>query len=216
MKIALIGAGDIELHYTKFLGISQGALAKHISSISNAISDSKSDVVVLPDRGISFEVAKQAKSLGNIKVFGTVPLADKTFGTAHLQPFINAKVGEKKVIDEIIDTGDWFRQDLTHCTFGDVILLLGVSTGSMGELAYGYYLYKLFGGHRKEVESKKKNIHEQIVAGDKMPFDTIVYLPLVKEKLPFEIEKYIVQYGAKVHYVNDAKELAALLSSLKK
>lgn len=216
MKIALIGAGDMELHYTKFLGISQDSLKQHISSIAKAISDSRSDIVVLPDRGISFEIAKGAKSLGGSKVFGTVPLQDKDFGTAHLQPFINAKVGETKVIDEVIDTGDWFKQDLTHCTFGDIVLLLGVSTGSVGELAYGYYLYKLFGGYRKEVVSKKKNIHPKIVAGDTVSFDTIVYLPLVKDKLPFEIEKYISEYGARVHYVKDAKELVDVLSSIKK
>jgi len=215
LRICLVGAGDIDYHYFKLLGIKKSMFEKERDAIAKVLAQSGYEIVLLPDRGICFEVAKKYKEMGGKKVIGTVPFSDKDFGIEHLKPYIEAKIGKKKVFDEFIDTNNWYKQDLTLCTFSDVILMLGNSLGSLGELVYGYYLYKLFAGHKPEVDAKRKAIHPEVRAGEKIPYSTIVYKPFVKEKLNYEIESYIKKLKGHVFYVKDSKELKDILEKLK-
>ncbi|MEM2121577.1 MAG: hypothetical protein QXU20_02895 [Candidatus Woesearchaeota archaeon] len=80
------------------------------------------------------------KAFGGKKVFGTVPLSDKDFGIKNLKPYIKAKIFDKRIFDFFINTQNWYKQNLSQCINADVILMLGNSLGSLGELVYGYYL----------------------------------------------------------------------------
>jgi len=216
MKVSLIGAGDVKFHFNELLKISNGELNKHLEKIANSLKETNSIPVALADRGVLFDLIKKFKKINGENAIGLAPLDDTTFGTAHMKEFIEAEINGKKVFDEIISTGDWYKQDMTHCLFGDVVLVLGLTTGSLGELSYGYYLYKLIGGRKEGVETKRKDVHERIVAGSKIPMHTIVYSPFMKERLPSELEKYIEKFGAKVFYVKDAVELKQVLKNLEK
>ena len=216
MKVSLIGAGDVKFHFNELLKINNDTLNVHIENIATVLKETRAIPVALADRGILFDLVKKFKEIGGEKAIGLAPLSDNTFGTSHMEEFIESKVNGKKVFDELVNTGDWYKQDMTHCLFGDVILVLGLTTGSLGELSYGYYLYKLIGGFKKGVETKGKNIHPQIIAGENIPLHTIIYLPFVKDKLPFELEKYIEKFGAKVFYVKDSVELKKVLKDLEK
>ncbi len=209
----MIGAGDVSYHYKELLKIPEAKFNKHLVKIAKVLAKN-SEIVLLPDRGISFEVAKKYKEFGGSKVVGTIPVSDKTFGTKHLEPFINATVDGKKLFDETIDTDNWYKQDLTHCLFGDVILMLGNTLGSLGELSYGYYLYKLVTGYKPEVKTAIKNIHPDARAGTQTNFSLLVYKPFVKGKLSFEIEEYIKKMGCKIYYVKNAKELENVLTTI--
>ena len=214
LRVCLIGAGDIDFHYFKLLKVKKPDFERHVEEIAASLVNSGSEIVLLPDRGVSFEVAKKYKELGGRKVFGTVPKSDSDFGIKHLQEFIDAEVNGKKIVDEEIDTGTWYKQDLTHCLFGDVVLVLGVSLGALGELSYGYYLYKLFLGKKPNVFVLKDKIHPKIVADSKFPFAAIVYEPFVKKKLPFEIEAYIKDCGGKVFYAESASDIKEIIEEL--
>jgi len=211
MKISLIGAGDIEYHYFNLLKLDKNIFEKEIRDIAKILADSKTELVLLPDRGLPFEIAKLYKEVGGKKAYGTVPLSDKDFGIMHLKKYIDAETNGKKVFDKIIDTENWYKQDLTCCLYADSILLLGLSTGSLGELSYAFYLYKLFMGKKPEVKSDGKQIHSGIIAGTKMPFSIFVYQPFMKEKLPYELEKYIEKFEGKVIYIKNPEELKKYL-----
>jgi hypothetical protein len=214
LRISLIGAGNLKYHYSELLKIPEDKLKSEIEKISKTLANLPLEIVLLPDRGISFEIARLYKKFNGKKVYGTVPLSDKNFGIKHLQPYINAEIESKKVIDEIIDTENWYKQDLTCCIFGDYILALGISLGSLGELVYAYYLYKLFMGEKPEVQVMKKKIHPEVRCGEHLPFGVIVYKPLVKEKLPYEIEGYINKLDGKIDYVDNPEELKEKLEQL--
>ncbi|RLE39364.1 hypothetical protein DRJ17_01425 [Candidatus Woesearchaeota archaeon] len=211
----MIGAGDIKYHYFNLLKVKEEEFKKEIEAIAKIIVNSGYEIVLLPDRGISFEIAKRYKKLGRGRVIGTVPLSDKDFGIDHLKSYMESKIKRKKVFDEFIDTENWYKQDLTHCIFGDVIFMLGNSLGSLGELVYGYYLYKLFIGDKPEVQAKRKAIHPEARAGEDIPYSVIVYKPFVKEKLNYEIEEYIRKLNGKIYYVKNSEELKAVLEKLK-
>ena len=214
LRVCLIGPGDLEYHYQELLGIPKEKFESELNHIAKALVESSVELVALPDRGVSFEVCKRYKQLGGRKAFATVPTSDTDFGVKHLQPFLESQVNVKKVFDEVIDTTSWYKQDLTHCIFGDVVLMLGNSLGSLGELMHGYYLYKLFVGAKPEVQVMRKKIHLQVRSGERFPFHTIVYNPFLKEKINFEIEHYIRKTGGALEYVNNPVELHRALEKL--
>jgi len=90
LRISLIGGRDLGYHYSELLGIPRQKLDKEIESISKILADLPLELVLLPDRGISFEVAKLYKRFNGGKVYGTVPVSDNDFGIKHLEPYINA------------------------------------------------------------------------------------------------------------------------------
>jgi hypothetical protein len=212
LRISLIGPGDTRYHFLELLGMDKADLDLHLDSIAKAVSEH--EIVLLPDGGACFEVAKRYRDIGGKKVCGTVPIADKDFGIAHLEAYINSETHGKKIFEEIIDTHSWYRQDLLHCLFGDCVLMLGNSLGSMGEMAYAYYIYKIFNGGKPEVNVPKKAIHPKIIAGDRIPFSLIVYMPFFRQSLGYELESYIAKIGGKVYYVKDSEELKETLGVL--
>jgi hypothetical protein len=216
VKVCLVGVGDKDFHFNQMININNSQLDFHLNEIATTLKNSNSIPVCLADYGILFDLVKKFKEFGGEKSIGLAPLSDNSFGVNHMKEFIEAEVNGKKVFDEIINTGDWYKQDITHCLFGDVILLLGLSPGALGELSYGYYFYNIIGGFKQGINKKSNNVHEKISAGKNIPLHLIVYLPFVKEKLSFELEKYVEKFGAKVFYVSNTKELEKILFEIKK
>jgi hypothetical protein len=212
MRVVLIGAGDIEFHYKNLLKLNEEDIDKHTKDIANALVEADAEIVLLPDRGFCLEVAKKYKEIGGKKVIGLVPKSDKKYGITHLKKYMELKINNEFLFDEFINSGDWYSANQTHCLFGENILMLGTSTGTLGELCFGYYVYKLFLGHKVEVEIDMKKHHAEFVAGSRIPLDTIIYAPLIIEKLPVEIEKYVEKFGTKIIYVKNFRELKKIFS----
>ncbi len=212
MRVVLIGAGDIEFHYANLLGLSEEEIDNHAENIATALVEAEAEIVLMPDRGFCFEVAKKYREIGGKKIIGLFPKQDKKYGTTHIKEYVEAKINDKPVFDEFIDSGDWYSTNQTHCLFGENVLMLGNSTGTLGELCFGYYVYKLFGGHKASVEANMKKHHKDFVAGERIPFDTVIYKPLILDGLPVEIEKYVEKFGAKIIYAKNPKELKKIFS----
>lgn len=207
MRVVLIGAGNIEFHYKTLLGLDEEKIDKYAENIATALVEANAEIVLTPDKGFCFEVAKKYKQIGGKKVIGVIPKSDKKFGIKHLKEYMDEKIEGKKLFNDFVDAGDWYALNQTLCLYGDNILLLGTSTGSLGELSLGYYMYKLFGGYKAGAKFNMKKINKQFIAGARMPLDTLVYTPLIKDKLPIEIEKYIELYGSKLVYIKNTNEL---------
>ncbi len=210
-RISLIGAGNIKFHYFELLGIKEDEFNRQIREIAKVLAESGNEIVLLPDNGAPFEVAKKYAEFKGKKVIGTVPYSDTDFGIKHLQPYINAEVNSQRVFDEFIDTNNWYKQDLTCSIYGDLILMLGNSLGSLGELVYAYYLCKLFIGDKPEVKTIRNKIHKEVRAGINFPYTTIIYMPFMKEKLNPEIEAYIKKLKGNIFYVNNPEELKSTI-----
>ncbi len=210
MRISLIGPGDIEFHYQELLKISKSKLDSELEKIAKALVDSNVEIELLPDRGVSIEIAKLYKKLGGKKVIGAVPKSDKTFGISHLEPYINEKVNGKPLFDEIIDTDNWFKHDLIKGLLGNSVLYLGSSPGTNGELNYAVYLYKLISRFKQGVEVAGKNIHPEIRAGK--DFSVFVYSPfLINKKLSQEDEAYMKKFNVNLVYIKNPEDLAKKL-----
>ena len=66
MRLALIGPGDIELHYQKLLKIPKAKFNSEVEKIAQSIVNSGLEIECLPDRGISFQIAKLYKQKGGL------------------------------------------------------------------------------------------------------------------------------------------------------
>jgi hypothetical protein len=121
------------------------------------------------------------------------------------------------LFDEIVNTGDWFKHDLTKCLFGDAVLSLGISPGTEGERQYGVYLYKIIAGYKKGVATPITKIHPQARAGVNVPYTFFLYTPFIKSgKVSFEDGIYAKKFGIGFAYVNSASDLEKKLKSLKR
>lgn len=209
MKIVLIGPGDIDYHFTELLEIPKDKLTKQVLNITKVLVDSESEIVLMPDKGIAFEIALKYKEMRGKKIIATVPKEDKDFGINHLQPYLDSGI-----FNEVIDTNNWFKQDATIGLYGNVILLLGKTLGTIKELTSAFYLYKLFKGYKPEVSVVKEKLNSSAVAGNEIPFTVLVYMPFCKGKLSFEIESYIKKAQGQVVYIKNPKELKEKLNEL--
>lgn len=161
---------------------------------------------MLPDDGISLELAKLYKQNGGKRVIGVVPLSDKTFGTKHLEQYMKTEANGRKVFDEIIDSGDWYKHDLIKALFGDACLCLGLSPGTEGERQYGIYLYKLVAGFKEGVDVSMKKIHPELRAGKN--YTIFIYAPFYKAgKLSEEDEAYCKKFRINLVYIKNPENL---------
>ncbi|MFH1711491.1 MAG: hypothetical protein ABH840_04225 [Nanoarchaeota archaeon] len=213
MRISLIGPGDIEFHYTQLLGLSKKELEKEIQGIARALADSGAEIELLPDKGICIEIAKLYKQNKGEKVVGAVPKSDRTFGISHLEQYISTEIDGKKLFEEIIDTGDWFKHDMIKGLMGNAILYLGSSPGTDGERHYAVYLYKLIAGFKKGVDVSASSLHKEARAGKN--FTIFVYSPFLKVgKLAEEDEAYMKKFNVNLVYLSSPEQLKKELSRL--
>ncbi|MBN2094542.1 MAG: hypothetical protein JW727_00690 [Candidatus Aenigmarchaeota archaeon] len=216
MRISLIGPGDMKYHFEELLKMKPQELEKHLSEIATALSNSGCDIVLTPDKGVSLEVAKQVKDKkSGVKIYGTVPKSDVEYGIRHIQPYMNEVVDGVPLFDELIDAGNWYKLDVSKAATGDVVLVLGKSLGAIGELALGFYIYKLLTKKKPGVQPKSMDIGNHIRAGKTLPFSAIIYLPFARGKLDYELEAYIKKVGGRVYYVNKSAELEETFKKLK-
>lgn len=215
LRISLIGPGDIEFNYKSQLGLSEKKINSELEKIADVFVKTNSELELLPDKGVSFELAKLYKQKGGKKVIGVVPKSDNTFGIKHLEKYINEKVDSKDLFDKIIDSGDWFKHDLIKGLLGDVLLYLGESPGTDGEFNYAVYLYKLTNGMKKYVDSPAEKIHKEIKAGKNIPYTILFYKPFFERKLSKTQEAYLKKFGINFYYVKNPNELKGKLEELR-
>jgi hypothetical protein len=89
--------------------------------------------------------------------------------------------------------------------------MLGNSLGAMGELSYGFYLYKLFAKKKPDLQVMQQAIHPDVKAGTKHPFAVFIYRPFMLEPLNKEIEAYIKHIGGHITYIDTPEQLSSVL-----
>lgn len=202
-RLILIGPGDTESHYQRILNIDKKGLNNHINDIASSLINNTQEIAILPDKGICLEIAKSYKKQGGKNITALIPLSDKTFGTDHIRPNIEIKINNEPLFNNIIDTDNWYKQDIIHGIMGDAILYLGSSPGSDGELNYAIYLYRLLQGRKQEISVSGKFIHKDSLIDNNLTI--YVYTPFLKNKqLSIELEYYIKQQKIDLIYLNSS------------
>ncbi len=210
MRLSIIGPGDTQFHFQELLKIPKDKFENEIKNIAKALAESGVEIEILPDKGISLQIAKLYKQQNGKRVIAAFPSSDKTFGTAHLQHFIDEKINSKPIFDETINTENWFKHDLIKGLLGNALLYLGSSPGTNGELNYAIYLYKIITNQKENLNILKEKIHPEIKA-DKN-FTIFIYKPfLLSKKLDKETETYIKKFNINLIYIKNHEQLKSEL-----
>ena len=214
LTISILGPGNTEYYYQQLENIPKEKLEKEIIDIAKAIKETNSEIEFLANKGIAFDIGIKYKELGGKRIISTNPLSDKVVGIKHLEPYLNYKIGNKKLIDKVIDGGDWPKTNQLKGLFGDAILYLGKTLGTDLELNNAAYIYKW---HHNNKKFPLKLLHKEIKAGIKFPMTVLIYSPFLKsEKLEYETESYLKKEGIKIIYIKSAKDLKKEIEKLKK
>jgi len=85
LRVSLIGPGDIDFHFYELLKFPKKKFQSELEKIAKVLAESNVEIEFCPDKGISFELAKEYKKQGGKKVIASVPQDDsiwnKTFRT---------------------------------------------------------------------------------------------------------------------------------------
>ena len=145
MRVVLLGPGDISKiwRYTK---ATEEEVEEVIGDFGKFLAENDFEVLLVPSRGIHYEIAKTYKENGGKKVVGVVPRGDKRYGIDHIEKYL-------PVADEVVtriesvsgDEINWYELNGEIASMGDAAVCFGVSSGAMIDMAMLYYHYKYLG-----------------------------------------------------------------------
>ncbi len=205
-RLSVIGIGDIP-QYSKLFHVDSEFFDKRLDNLANELAKGEYELICVPDRGFSYELAKRVVSQTGRSVIGVAPLSDTEFGVKHIQEYLQSKVDGKLVLDPIIDSLSWYKHNFLAPLTGDASLILGLSLGTLIEISASLYMYKLFMKKKPGVEADPTSIMKNIRAGTRGPFTLILYKPFMLSDLPLEIYKYADYIGARIVKIRSAAEI---------
>ena len=144
MKITIIGAGDLESIYNH-TRVSKKELDELLKDVVDYLVEIKAEIIILPARGIPYNIAQMYKEKKGKKVIGVIPAKCPFYGKYTkdiIEPYLD-------VIDEVIKFDSWYDADGNIASLGDATLCLGISAGVMAEIAGMKYNLKYHGSKTK-------------------------------------------------------------------
>lgn len=171
MKISITGSGDIS-KIIRHTNLSKEEIGRIVIEVGEIIAKKGHEIVVIPSKGISAEIAKAYKEAGGKKVYGVIPINDKKFGIKHIEKYFS-------LVDERIEVNDWYEAASEIVPSGDVCVVIGMSSGvirGVGVLGF----YRKFFNNKTKVLWLRNTISQELPKeiGEEIPIE---YLNSVKE-----------------------------------
>ncbi len=176
MRVSILGTGDLT-KIPRFTSITKEGLEKLIQDIAKLIAKKGHEIIIIPDRGIHFEIAKIYKENGGKKVYGVVPTKDKIYGIKHIEPYL-------PLIDERIEVDSWYDADGEIAAQGDMCIIVGISPGIMRAFTVLKY-------HRRYLDNKTKVIWFKNTLTSPIPKEIEEEIPITYINSVEELEKLL-------------------------
>jgi len=126
MIVAVIGPTDLK-GTARVVGITEDEFIRSAQETGKLLAELGHVLVVVPDQGVATVTAETYKKNGGRKVVGIIPKLDRDLPWEHLHP---------DLCDEIIENIDWYRTLAEIGKISDIIICLGLSCGSISEIAW--------------------------------------------------------------------------------
>ena len=174
MKIVgIIGPTNIQ-KLSKLTGKPQRVLLEKAQAIGKILAEEGSELWVNSDKGMLVAIGRAYKKYGGKKLVVLYPGKGEPWPNEHAKPYV-------KYSDTVRKEKNWFWSNYNVVALPDTCICVGLSAGTLSELAYIKWNYQLKCGNLK----KLIGVQELLRDG----------------KLPLEIEedtKEIIQYVKKV------------------
>ncbi len=165
MRIGIIGPTQVG----RFLDINKFAehnYSHFIHQLAEFLAKTDDELLVVPEpTAAPVNLGLIYRDLGGKKVVGLMPDHDEELGYNWL---------DTKLVDETISCGTWRNQPEAFCENSDVLLMIGLSPGTMAELCYAKW-FKV----KKIIIFKKwisALIHPEVTSGL-----NVVYIESIEE-----------------------------------
>ncbi len=141
MRVSILGAGDTtKIH--RFSGMSENDVKILIEDVGKLLARKKVELVIVPARGIPYEIAKVYKENNGPKIIGAIPEDDKEYGIMHIEEY-------RHISDEEFNIGDWYGLNGRIASQGEIAICIGLSGGAICDVAMLKYHYKYLGKKTK-------------------------------------------------------------------
>lgn len=141
MKVSILGCGEVS-NIWKHGKLTEKSAKKLISDVGALLAGMKAELVVVPARGVPYEVAKAYRAAGGKKVTGIVPRDDTRYGIMHMEHFMDAHTKEE-------NAGTWYDLNGEIAAKGDAAVCIGFSSGALLDMLFLKYHYKYLGSKTK-------------------------------------------------------------------
>jgi hypothetical protein len=130
MRIGVIGPTDIDTTSTA-AGLDPAVCKRVARGAGESLARSGFEVVVVPDRGVGLLAAEAYRNAGGRRLVGIIPQGG-TFG----QQATCCCDQHRHLCHEIVDDLEWTAQHERICQLSDVLLCIGLSCGTISEIAW--------------------------------------------------------------------------------
>jgi len=184
-KVGLIGPTNIKKlsKLTKKPVVFYIQKAKEIGKI---LAEVGCELWVNSDKGMAINIGKAYKQNGGKKLVILYPGKDKPWPNKHTKVY-------KKYADKLRKEPNWFLANYNVVTLPDICICVGLSAGTLSELAYIKWNYKLKRGNLKKIIAIRELLRER-----KLPAE-----------VEFDVKKILI-------YVNKIKGLKKILRKYSK
>jgi len=184
MKVGIIGPTNIP-KLAKLTGKSQDFFLEKAKIIGKILAEIDCELWINSDKGMLVAISRAYKNFGGKKCVVLYPEKGEPWPKEHATPYI-------RYADELRKEPNWFWSNYNVTAIPDICICVGLSAGTLSELAYIKWNYQLKCGNLKKLIA----IRELLRDGS----------------LPPEIEEDVKEI---VYYIKNTEALESFLKNLK-
>lgn len=137
MKVAVIGPSNIE-RVAEAAGVSAARIREKAAEAGRLLAAAGLELVVVPDQGVPVIAAQAYRGAGGKKIFGLIPRSGCSAKGATSRVQRNSRL-----CDETHTDLTWLEQHARIVELADAMICVGVSCGTMCEIAWTKWMKKI-------------------------------------------------------------------------
>ena len=130
MKVGIIGPTDIDVT-SRAAGLDPAACKSTAAAIGEGLARRGHSVVLVPDRGVAVLAAWAYRTAGGPHLIGIIP-----HGGTSAQVATTCCESHRDLCHETVEDLNWNAQHERICQLSDVLVCIGMSCGTIAELAW--------------------------------------------------------------------------------
>ena len=130
MRIGIIGPTNIDVT-ARAAGVDPATVEEAARAAGGNLAQRGYDVVVVPDRGVALLAAEAYRKAGGRRLIGVIP-----HGGTSAQAATSCCEAHRNLCHETVEDLTWTAQHERICQLSDVLLCIGLSCGTLSEIAW--------------------------------------------------------------------------------
>jgi len=130
MKVGIIGPTDIDVT-SRAAGLDPAVCRRTAAAAGEGLAQRGDILILVPDRGVAVLAAQAYRAAGGPRLIGIIP-----HGGTSAQAATTCCESHRDLCHETVEDLSWTAQHERICQLADVLVCIGMSCGTMAELAW--------------------------------------------------------------------------------